>query len=96
MKLYVESRSTQFDLQSKQLILLAENLGNKLIKAGLTSKKPENVNLIKEIYGDLFEEELRIQNALNRKASEGEELITLMKQLDEYEKERLSTIKKDE
>lgn len=94
MKLYVESRSSQFDLGMKQFIMLAENLGNKLIKAGMTSKKPENTNMIKDIYGDLFEEELRQQDALHPKASEGQDLVNLMEELGKYEKERLKELKK--
>lgn len=83
MKLYVESRSTQYDLETKNNIMLANNLGNKLISAGMTSKKPKNIDLIKEIYSDFFKEELARYNALHPKASEGEDLTNLMLELTE-------------
>ena len=81
--LYVESRSLQYEQEIKSRILLAENLGNKMIGSGMTAKKPKNVNLIKEIYPDLFKEELARQSVFERKASEGEELVNLMLELTE-------------
>lgn len=83
MKLYVESQSSQLELNIKNSIMLAENLGNKIISASMTAKKPKNINLIKEIYSDLFEEELRIQEALHPKPREGEELLQFMYELSE-------------
>ena len=83
VKLYVESRSLQLRREYKNDIQLVENLGNKLISAGMTSKNPKNINLIKEIYRDLFKEELERQSVFERKASEGEELINLMLELSE-------------
>ena len=61
--------------------MLANNLGNKLISAGMTSKKPKNIDLIKEIYNDFFKEELAKYNALHPKAREGEELTNFMLEL---------------
>ncbi len=61
--------------------MLAENLGNKLIACGITAKKPKNTNLIKEVYKDLFKEELEKQDIYERKASTGEDLINLMQEL---------------
>lgn len=81
--LYVESRSLQYEQEVKARILLAENFGNKLISSGMTAKNPKNLNLIKEIYSDLFKEELEEQSIYNRKASEGEDLINLMLELTE-------------
>ena len=49
----------------------------------MTAKNPKNVNLIKEIYPDLFKEELARQSVFERKASEGEELVNLMLELTE-------------
>lgn len=80
-KLYVESRSFQCEFEIKQQVQLMNNLGDKLIGAGLTSKNPKNVDLIKEVYKDLFKEELEKESIYNRKASEGEELVNLMLEL---------------
>lgn len=80
-KLYVESRSFQCEFEIKQQVQLMNNLGDKLISAGLTSKNPKNVDLIKEVYKDLFKEELEKESIYNRKASEGEELVNLMLEL---------------
>lgn len=82
-KLYVESRSLQLEQEYKNDIQLVENLGNKLIGAGMTSKNPKNTNLIKEVYKDLFKKELARQSAFERKASEGEDLVNLMLELTE-------------
>lgn len=49
----------------------------------MTAKNPKNINLVKEIYSDLFKEELEKQGAFERKASEGEDLINLMLELTE-------------
>lgn len=69
--------------------MLTENLGNKLIASGMTAKKPKNINLIKDIYSELFKEELKRQEIYNRKASEGEDLINLMLDLtEELKRER--------
>lgn len=81
--LYVESRSLQLEDEEKNNIWLMENLGNKLIGAGMTAKNPKNLNLVKEIYKDLFKEELARMNAFEHKASEGEELVNLMLELTE-------------
>lgn len=83
MKLYVESRATQYETEFKNKVMLAENLGNKLISASMTARKPKNINLIKDVYKDLFEEELRKQNALHPRKREGEELLQFMKELGE-------------
>ncbi len=56
-------------------------MGNKLIGSSISAKKPKNVNLIKDIYRDLFKKELEMIDAYNRKASEGEELDNLMVEL---------------
>jgi hypothetical protein len=82
-KLYVESRSLQLEDEEKNNIWLMENLGNKLIGAGMTAKNPKNLNLVKEIYKDLFKEELAKLNVYERKASEGEDLVNLMLELTE-------------
>lgn len=82
VKLYVESRSSQLELELKNNIMLAENLGNKINNASLTSKKPKNINLIKDVYKDIFKDELAKLDIYNRKASEGEELIQLMNELE--------------
>ena len=88
VKLYVESRSFQYEQDKKSQILLAENLGNKLIGSGMTAKKPKNINLVKEIYPELFEKELAKQNVFEKKASEGEELVNLMLELTEELKQK--------
>ena len=43
----------------------------------------DTINIIKEIYPDLFKEELARQSVFERKASEGEELVNLMLELTE-------------
>ena len=87
-KLYVESRSLQYEFDLKQSIKLAENFGNKLISSGMTAKNPKNINLVKDVYSNLFKEELEKESIYNRKASEGEELINLMLELsDELKQE---------
>lgn len=82
VKLYVESRSSQLELELKNNIMLAENLGNKINNASLTSKKPKNINLIKDVYKEIFKDELAKMDIYNRKASEGEKLIQLMNELE--------------
>ena len=77
-KLFVESRSSQKELEIKNNIMLAENLGNKLISASMVSKKPKNINLIKDVYSDFFKEELEKQKALHPKPREGKELLEFM------------------
>lgn len=81
--LYVESRSLQYEQEIKTQIQLAENLGNKMISSGMTAKNPKNINLVKEVYPDLFKEELARQGVYERKASEGEDLVNLMLELTE-------------
>lgn len=81
--LYVESRSLQYEQDVKARILLAENLGNKMIGSGMTAKNPKNINLVKDIYHELFKEELARQSVFERKASEGEDLVNLMLELTE-------------
>lgn len=85
--LFVESKVAQYEFELKQQIRLADNLGNKLISASMIAKKPKNINLIKEIYFDLFKEELEKQSIYERKASTGDELIKFMRELDEELKE---------
>lgn len=82
-KLYVESRSFQLEFEIKQQVQLLNNLGNKLISAGMTAKNPKNTDLVRDIYKDLFKEELEKESVYTRKASEGEELINLMLELSE-------------
>ena len=82
-KLYVESQSSQLELEIKNNIMLAENLGNKLISASMVSRKPKNINLIKDVYNDFFKEELKKENALHPKPREGEELLQFMYELGE-------------
>lgn len=55
----------------KHEIALMENFGNKLIGAlALGNKNSKNVSLVKEIYSDLFKEELeKIQNEKNKPQS---------------------------
>ena len=81
--LYVESRSLQYEQEIKSRILLAENLGNKMIGSGMTAKNPKNTDLVRDIYKDLFKEELEKESVYTRKASEGEDLINLMLELSE-------------
>ncbi len=83
VKLYVESRSFQCEFEIKQQVQLLNNLGNKLIGAGMTAKSPKNIDLIKDIYKDLFKEELEKESIYTKKASEGEDLINLMLELSE-------------
>ena len=49
----------------------------------MTAKNPKNINLVKDIYPDLFKEELARQSLFERKASEGEDLVNLMLELTE-------------
>lgn len=86
--LYVESRSLQYEQDIKARILLAENLGNKMIGSGMTAKNPKNINLVKDIYPELFKEELARQSVFERKASEGEDLINLMLDISQELKEQ--------
>lgn len=82
-KIYVESRSFQLKFEIKQQVQLLNNLGNKLISAGMTAKNPKNTDLVRDIYKDLFKEELEKESVYTRKASEGEDLINLMLELSE-------------
>ena len=91
--LYVESLSLHEEQTLKANIMLLENLGNKLINASMVAKNPKNTNLIRDIYPDLFKEELERQSAFTRKASEGEELVNLMLELTEELKQE--TIKRN-
>lgn len=81
VKLYVESRSFQCEFEIKQQVQLINNLGNKLIGAGMTAKNPKNIDLVKGVYKDLFAEELERESVYTRKASEGDDLINLMLEL---------------
>lgn len=83
VKLYVESRSFQLEFEFKQQVQLLENFGNKIISTGMTVKHPKNIDLIRDIYKDLFSEELEKESIYKRKASEGDDLINLMLELSE-------------
>lgn len=55
--LFVNSNSLQREEDIKQQIILLEQYGNKIIQA-FNFKRPKNKSLIKDIFKDLFEEEL--------------------------------------
>ena len=56
-KLFVESNSLQRELEIKQQIILMEQYGNKIISA-FNFKKPKNQSLIKDIFKELFQEDI--------------------------------------
>jgi len=82
-KLYVESRSSQEESMFKHYVLLADNLGDKINSMSSTAKNPKAISLLKDRYSDLFKKEIAQMDAFHKKASEGEELIQLMNELDE-------------
>lgn len=87
MKLYVESVSLQREFDFKQKVVLLNNFGNKIAFAHPLVKNARNVDLIKEVYSDLFKEELEQESVYTRKAREGEELIEFMFELSDELKE---------
>lgn len=88
----MESRTLQYEQDLKMRIQLAENLGNKLIASSMTAKNPKNINLIKDVYPEIFKEELSRMSVFERKASEGEELVNLMLELTEELKQEKAVI----
>lgn len=62
--LYVNSNTLQRETEKKDNIVLLEQYGNKIIEA-FNWKKPKNRNLIKDIFKELFEEELNSQNNMS-------------------------------
>lgn len=82
-KQYVDSRSLQEESILKNYILLADNLGDKINLMSMSVENPRPISLLKDRYKDLFKEELARLDAFHKKASEGEELIQLMNELDE-------------
>lgn len=87
-RLYVESQSLQYEMDKKAFIVLANNLGDKLINASMVAKNPTRLNLIRECYPELFKEEIKKDDILHRKASEGEDLINLMLDISQELKEQ--------
>ncbi len=57
-KLFCDSNSLQRDLELKDKIILLEQYGNKIISA-FNFKRPKNQSLIKDVFKNLFEEELK-------------------------------------
>ena len=55
---YVNSNVLQSEERFKQEIVLVDALGNKLIEA-FGSKHPKNTSLVKDVFKNLFEEELK-------------------------------------
>ena len=62
--LYVNSNSLQRENDKKDNIVLLEQYGNKIIEA-FSWKKPKNRSLIKDIFKELFEEELNYHNEMS-------------------------------
>lgn len=62
--LYVDSNSLQRENNKKDNIVLLEQYGNKIIEA-FSWKKPKNRSLIKDIFKELFEEELNSRNEMS-------------------------------
>lgn len=62
--LYVDSNSLQRENNKKDNIVLLEQYGNKIIEA-FSWKKPKNRSLIKDIFKELFEEELNYRNEMS-------------------------------
>ncbi len=54
---YVNANVLQSEIKIKNNIQLLDELGNKLICA-FGSKHPKNLSLVKDVFKDLFEEEL--------------------------------------
>lgn len=55
--LYVKSNSLQREKQYKKEIILTDAFGNKIIKA-FDSKRPKSINLVTDVFSELFKEEL--------------------------------------
>lgn len=62
--LYVNSNTLQRETEKKDNIVLLEQYGNKIIEA-FSWKKPKNRSLIKDIFKELFEEELNSHNEMS-------------------------------
>lgn len=56
-KMFVESRALYLKNRNKEIITIADAFGNKIIKA-LSWKNPKNRSLIKDVFKDMFSEEL--------------------------------------
>ena len=56
--LFANSNSLQREQEYKQQIILFERYGNKIIKA-FSMKNAKNINLVKDTFKKLFEEELK-------------------------------------
>lgn len=80
MKLFVESVSLQREMDFKQNIILINSLGDKIVLGHPLVKNAKKIDLIKDIYYDLFKEDLD-NNVYTHKAREGEELIEFMLEL---------------
>lgn len=87
-RLFVESREKAENLSIKNEIMLAENTADKMIGASIVNKKPKNISLIKEIYIDLFREDLLKQGINVQAPREGQDLINFMYELSEELKEK--------
>ena len=58
LKLFCDSNFLQKERDLKEKIILLEQFGNKLINA-FNFKKPKNRSLVKDVFKELFEEDLR-------------------------------------
>lgn len=87
MKLYVESVSLQREYELKQKINLLNNVSDKIVFAHPLVKNARKIDLVREMYSDLFKEELEQESIYTRKAREGDELIEFMFELSDELKE---------
>lgn len=72
LKTFVKANQERDKLKKKDIILIAEEFGNKIIRA-MTWKNPKNKSLIRDVFKDLFEEEL----STNKEQSISEQIRNL-------------------
>lgn len=68
VRLFVESQIKAEERQKKNIISIANNFGDKLI-AGLNMAKPKRINLIYDVYDELFAEEIEEERNKNNNQS---------------------------
>lgn len=57
LKIFVKANQERDKIKKKDIILIAEEFGDKLIK-GMAWKNPKNKSLVRDVFKELFEDEL--------------------------------------
>lgn len=83
----MESVSLQREQDLKQNIILLNSLGDKIVFAHPLVKNARKLDLVREMYSDLFKDELEQEDIYHRKPREGDELIEFMFELSDELKE---------